>query len=349
MDVDRFVAEHRPAWDRLDALVRRGGRDVGRLTAAELDELVASYQQVATHLSYARTRFRDPALTATLTQLTARAGALVYGTRPRSWAAPLRFFADTFPAAVWYARTFVGVAAALFLVPAVIVGVWLATSPRALDVAAPPALREAYVERDFEEYYSSAPSALFASQVTTNNIRVGVLAFAGGILGCVLTAVVLVTNGAAVGGAAGLFAAVGQSPKFYGLILPHGLLELTAVWVAGAAGLRLGWTLVDPGDRPRGEALAEEGRRAIVIVVGLVVVFAVAGLIEGFVTGSGLSTAARVGVGVVVETAFLTYVVVRGRAAAARGLTGAVGEQRDSGWAAPVGGAGITAAPSPSR
>ena len=106
---------------------------------------------------------------------------------------------------------------------------------------------------------------------------------------------------------AGLFHAAGQAPKFLGLILPHGLLELTAVCVAGAAGLRLGWTIIDPGDRPRGVALAEEARQAMVIVLGLVVVFAAAGIIEGFVTGSALPTFVRVGIGVAAEVGFLLY------------------------------------------
>ena len=349
MDIDRFVATHRAAWDRLDALTRRGGRGVARLSADELDELVELYQRVSAHLSYARTYLGDPALVTTLTGLVARAGAVVYGTRPRTLRAAGRFVADTFPAALWHARWFVAVSAALFCVPAVAVGTWLARSPAALDVAAPPALREAYVEEDFEAYYSSEPAAQFATHVTTNNIQVGVLAFAAGILLCLPTAYILALNGANLGGAAGLFAAVGQSGKFYGLILPHGMLELTAVFVAGAAGLRLGWTLVDPGDRPRAAALVEEGRRAVVIVVGLVGVFSLAGLIEGFVTGH-LPTLPRIGVGVVSWTAFVVYAAVRGRGAAARGLTGALGEQAEAGWAAGLGSGSRppTAAPSTS-
>ena len=153
-----------------------------------------------------------------------------------------------------------------------------------------------------------------------------------GILACVGTAYVLVANGAMLGLAAGLFAAVGQQPKFWGLVLPHGLLELTSVFVAGGAGLRLGWTLIDPGDRPRAPALAEEGRRAVVIVLGLGATFRVAGTIEGFVTGRPWPTWLRVGIGVVAEAAFLTYVVVLGRRAAARGRTGALGEEDAGGW-----------------
>jgi len=187
-------------------------------------------------------------------------------------------------------------------------------------------VREAYVKQDFEQYYRSAPASEFASQVFTNNVQVSIYAFAAGIALCVPTAFILMFNGANVGVAGGLFASVGQQLKFWGLILPHGLLELTAVFIAGGAGLRLGWTLIDPGDRTRRAALAEEGRRALAIVAGLVVVFLAAGTIEGFVTGSSLPTWARVGIGVLGETALLSWLFVRGRAAAAQGLTGALGE-----------------------
>jgi uncharacterized membrane protein SpoIIM required for sporulation len=244
-----------------------------------------------------------------------------------------RFFAVTFPAAVWHTRRFVLVSFALTMVPALAMGVWLARSPAALDASAPAAVREAYVNGDFEDYYSSQPAEAFAAQVFTNNVQVGFLAFAGGVLVCLPTAYVLAFNGARLGEVAGLFAAVGQSGKFWGLILPHGLLELTAVFVAGATGLMLGWSLIDPGDRPRADALVDAGRRAIVIVVGLIAVFATAGLIEGFVTGHVGSTVVRVGIGAAAELAFLVYVVTQGRAAARRGLTGALGEDEGSGWA----------------
>lgn len=338
MDIDRFLARNQPSWDRLAELSRR----TGRLLPNELAELVALYERTSTHLSYARTSLGDPALTAQLTRLVASAGAAVYGTRPRSIRDAGRFFTTTFPAAVWHIRRFVLVSMLLTFAPAIAMGAWIGTSDQALEAAAPAAVRQAYVSEGFEEYYSSAPASQFATKVTTNNILVSVQAFAGGILVCVLTAYILMTNGVNVGGAAGLFVAAGQQPKFWGLILPHGLLELSAVVIAGAAGLRLGWTIIDPGDRPRIVALGEEGRRAVVVVMGLALAFVVAGIIEGFVTPSPLPTVVRVGVGVVVELAFIVYVVVQGRLAERLGFSGALGEQERA-----RGGPVFRAAPSP--
>ncbi len=207
------------------------------------------------------------------------------------------------------------VAALLTFAPALYVGIWLTFSDAALEDQAPDYVREAYIDDDFESYYSSAPAAQFSTEVLVNNIQVSFFAYAAGILACIGTAAILVLNGLVLGEAAGLFHAAGEAPKFWGLILPHGLLELTAIVIAGGAGLRIGWALVAPGDRSRGAAVAEEGRRSVPVILGLVIVFVVAGLIEGFVTPSELPTWARVGIGVLAEAAFLAYIVGFGRSA----------------------------------
>jgi uncharacterized membrane protein SpoIIM required for sporulation len=331
VDIDRFIARNAPTWNRLDELSKRAGRGLRRLTPAEVDELVETYQRVSSHLSHARVAYGDPALTARLTRLVGQAGGAIYANRSRTLRAIVDFFAWRFPAAVWQSGRFVAASAALLLIPALAVGAWLATSDEALEASAPDAVREAYLEDDFEDYYSSEPATQFATEVTVNNIQVAVTAFVGGVLLCLPTALVMAYNGASLGLAGGLFADAGELGKFFGLILPHGLLELTAVVIAGGAGLRLGWAVIAPGDRTRGQALGAEARRAGVVAIGLALAFVVAGLIEGFVTGRGVPTGLRVGIGVAAWLAFLTWIVVQGRAATARGVTGALGEL-DRGW-----------------
>ena len=313
MDIDRFIATNTAMWERTASLTARARRGAGRLTPDELDELVRLYQRSSGHLSYARTYYGDPSLTARLTGVVAAAGSVVYGTRPRSTGALGDFFTTTFPAAVWQVRRFVVAAALLLIVPFAVVATWIANSDEALEASGPAAVRAAYVESDFEDYYSSGPATEFAANVFTNNVRVAILAFAAGILVCVPTAAVLAYNGAAVGVAAGLFSAAGEPGRFWGLILPHGLLELSAVIIAGAAGLSLGWAVIVPGDRSRRASLAEQGRRSVTIVLGLVVAFLVAGIIEGFVTGQPWPTSLRVAIGALAWLAFASYLVVFGR------------------------------------
>src|SRR3546814_9421988 len=130
VDVDRFIARNSPDWARLEGLARRGA---GSLSPDEVQEMVALYQRTSTHLSHARTERADPALVARLTRTVATASGVIYSTRSRSLSGAARFFTTTFPAAVWHARRFVLAAALLLLVPAFVVGTWVATSDAALE------------------------------------------------------------------------------------------------------------------------------------------------------------------------------------------------------------------------
>jgi uncharacterized membrane protein SpoIIM required for sporulation len=251
------------------------------------------------------------------------AHSVLYSQRDVELQRSLRSFATaTFPSAVYRIRWFIVASAALTVVPWAVFNIWLAVSPRAVSASGPATLRDAYIHGDFENYYRSGSASSFANQVFWNNVRVAILAFAAGMLLCVVTAILLANNGANVGIAGGLFTNVGEWQKFWGLILPHGMLELSAVIVAGAAGLRIGWTVIDPGPRSRRTALAEEGRAALGMAIGLALVLFVSGAIEGFVTPSGLPTWARITIGVIAELAFLAYVYVLGGRAVRAGETG---------------------------
>lgn len=324
MDVDAYVAAHRGEWARLEELVRRAGRGRGGgLDGAEVDELVSLYQRVATHLSVVRSATPDPALLGRLSTLVARARAAVTGSHSPAWRDLARFFAVTYPAALyrswrWWAS--VGVA---FVVVGLVVGVWVAGDAHVQATIAAPAQIRALVEHDFEDYYSSDPAGSFAAKVATNNAWVAALAL---FLGVFLLPVVWVLwqNALNVGVAGGLMAANDRLGLFFGLILPHGLLELTCVFVAAGAGLRLGWSWIDPGPRTRATALREEGQAAGALALGLAATLFVSGVVEAFVTPSPLPTWARVGVGATVWVAFLAYVVVLGGRAARAGELGDV-------------------------
>jgi uncharacterized membrane protein SpoIIM required for sporulation len=325
VDIDRYIARNQPAWDRLAELTRRARHRVGDLAPAELDELLQLYQRTSAQLSYVQTYYRDPGLTARLTRLVADASGLVYGKRARTGRAVRTFFLVTYPAAVWDSRRFILVAAALTFVPALLLAAWLVHDPRALDASGSLRQRHEYVQDELQ-YYSNHPHAQFFSTVTTNNIRVSFMAFAGGAALCVLGVIILLENSLNLGVASSWMISSGHGWQFIGLIAPHGLLELSAVCIAAGAGLRLGWLIIAPGDRTRGEALAEQGRRSITIVVGTMTMFLAAGTIEGFVTGSSLPVWARVAIGVVAWLAYMTYLVHYGRAAAAKGYVGELDE-----------------------
>ena len=139
----------------------------------------------------------------------------------------------------------------------------------------------------------------------------------------------LLENAANAGIIAGLMFPAGKGALLLGLLVPHGLLELTAVFLSGATGMRLGWSVISPGDRPRGQVLAEQGRAVVSVAVGLVAVLLVSGLIEALVTPSPLPTFVRVGIGVIAEVAFLSYIVYFGRRGVKAGESGDMEESPD--------------------
>lgn len=326
--LDTYVVANSHEWERLEELVERAQQKRTKLSGEELDELLVRYQRTSAHLSHVRTTFADPDVTRRLTRVVAGARAVIYGSQARAGGAIRTFFSSTFPAAVWSARRFIFLSTLSLFIPATAVAAWIANSDAALQATGPEALREAYVQEDFEAYYSSGPAAEFATEVLINNIQVSFLAFVIGIAFALPTIFILAFNGANVGVAAGLFYAAGEPAKFWGLILPHGLLEITAILVAGGAGMQLGWSLINPGDRPRAVALVEESKRSASIIIGLILVFVLAGLIEGFVTPSPLDTWARISIGLAAFSAFWSYVLVLGPQATARGYTGSISQQR---------------------
>jgi uncharacterized membrane protein SpoIIM required for sporulation len=319
VDLDAYVAAHRRDWDRLETLVRKRPR---RLSDGEVDELVELYQRTATSLSVVQSSSPDPVLVARLSTLVARARSAVAGGRTAVWRDVAEFLRYGFPAICYRTRWWWGGAALFFLVVAFGWGAYIASSPEAQLAVAPPEVVRQLVEEDFENYYSSAPAQDFAARVFTNNAYVAAQAILFGVLLGLPVIGVLYLNAVNVGVAGGLMAANDRTGLFFGLILPHGLLELTAVFVACGLGLKLGWTVVDPGPRTRSRALAEEGRSLVLGALGLALVLFVSGLVEAFVTPSGLPTGARVGIGVAVELLFLAWVFGPGRRAHRAGVTG---------------------------
>ncbi|HEY5555120.1 MAG TPA: stage II sporulation protein M [Cellulomonas sp.] len=314
MDLDAFTAVHSSSWARLDELSRRR-----RLTGAEADELVRLYQAAATDLSTVRSSAPDPETVTRLSQLIARARAQIAGAHEPAWRDAVRFLVVSLPAALYRIRWWTLAVTTASVVLAVVAGVWVATQPDALAAMGTPTEQTEYVDNAFASYYD--PGAGFAAMVWTNNAWIAAQGVGLGITG-IMPVFVLVNNAVNVGATGGMMAAHGELPIFLQLIAPHGMLELTSIFVSIAAGLRLFWTWVDPGPRTRTRALAEEGRALFTVALGLVGVLAVSGMIEGFVTGSALPWVVKIAIGLVALAAFWTYTLVLGHRAAADGETG---------------------------
>lgn len=316
MDLDAFVAANQQTWRTLDVLTEKH-----TLSAEEARQLVDLYDRTSTHLAMIRSSAPDPTLVMSLSSLLARArrrmGRTYRGTGQRF----LAFFTDTFPAVLyrqrgWWITTMVVSYAFTFFM-----AWWIIQNPGIHELIGSPETIQQLVDHDFENYYSEHAHSDFAALVWTNNAWVATQEIAYGVTG-IGVIYVLFQNMVNLAINAGLMIFYGKAALFWGLILPHGLLELTAVFVAGGAGLSLFWSWVAPGDRTRLGSFAHRGRQVVMIVLGLVPTLFVAGMIEGFVTPSAMPVWARVGIGFAAWFLFLAYALIWGRKKAKEGVDG---------------------------
>ncbi|MHA7239366.1 stage II sporulation protein M [Arthrobacter sp. TMS1-12-1] len=316
MDVDAFIAVHRSDWQRLDELVGRR-----RLDGAGSDELLVLYQRVSTHLSIIRSVDPESALSGALSTRLSRARTRFTGARSNTVEDVAQFFVISLPAAFYRIRWLTAAVGALFIAVAWLYALWVVGTPGVIQALGTDEELRRYVEQDFVGYYSENPAASFAGLVWTNNAWIALQAVAFGVTG-IWPAFVLYQNAQGVGMAAGMMASYDRLDVFFVYILPHGFMELTAIFVATAAGLRIFWAWVAPGRRSRAAALAEEGRALITVALGLVLVLLVSGLVEGFVTPSGLPPWLRLTLGFLVFAAYWAYTLILGRRAVAAGHRG---------------------------
>jgi uncharacterized membrane protein SpoIIM required for sporulation len=325
VDVDAFVLAHRATWDRLERLVKNRRR----LTGSEIDELVELYQRVSTHLSMLRSGSSDSALVGSLSSLVARARAAITGAHAPLSSEFTRFWTVSFPVVAYRAWRWWLATAVVFFAVATAIALWVIGSPEVQSTIGTPSEINELVNHDFASYYRDHSAVAFGLQVWVNNSWVAAKCIAFSVLLGVPIPFVLFSNAANLGVVAGLMLQAGKGDVMLGLLIPHGLLELTAVFLAGAVGMRLGWSVISPGDRPRGQVLAEQGRAVVAVAVGLVVVLLVSGAIEALITPSPLPTLVRIGIGIVAEAAFLTYVVYFGRRGVRAGDTGDIADAPD--------------------
>lgn len=315
MDTDAFIALHEGQWARLEALSRRRV-----LMGPEADELATLYQRVAGHLSLVRTQAPDPVLISRLSTVLAEARGRLTGSRSLDVRDLVRFFLVTLPLAFYRVRWWTVGVMASFAAVAIVAGWWFTISPAVQASVGTPDQLRAYADEAFAAYYSNFPPPDFAALVWTNNAWIAFQCIGGGITG-VVPLWVLWSNAVAVGQAGGVMATYSDLTVFFGLILPHGLLELTAIFVAGGAGLKLWWAWVAPGRRTRVTALREEGLASVVVALGLVFVLGLSGVIEGFVTPSGLPEWVKIGIGASALGAYWAYTAILGGRAAREGAS----------------------------
>ena len=283
---------------------RRWAAFAGRLTIAQkgglrslgetgVREFVQEYRELTSDLARLRTATRGgtSAEVFYLNRLVSGAHNLLYRREAIAPGAALRYLFGTVPAEIRRSSRPILLAATLLFVPMAVTGFAVVRDPESAVTFLPPSMldrAEDGVRAAREgDGYVAVPEIYrptMASGIIANNIQVAFLAFATGITAGTMTCWVLISNGFSIGAVLGLYASKGIAPLILSFIAPHGVLELTAICIAGGAGLLLGAGFLLPGDRPRRTALVENGRRAITLVAGATMLLLVAGAIEGFIS-----------------------------------------------------------------
>lgn len=287
----RFRNEREADWRRLERLLAKAQAGAARLTPDELVEMPVLYRQALSSLSIARSISLDQSLVSYLESLCARAYFFVYGTRTRPLERIVRFFAADWPEAVrgMWRETLVSAAIGVVAAAAAFILVgrdadWFyGFIPEAMAQGRDPSASTDFLRSTLYAHPNRDEGLhLLASFLFTHNAQIAIFAFALGFALCLPTAALLVYNGAALGAFLALFASRGLALPAVGWLFIHGVTELFAITLAGAAGLSMGWAVAFPGQRTRLEAASRAGRRGALVMAGVVVMLFVAALLEGF-------------------------------------------------------------------
>lgn len=317
-----FVERRSAGWDRLEAVLAEVERvGVARLGAGgdgdeRLRTLALLYRATTADLAAAQSRAYSNELRAYLNRLTARAYAAVNASASESgWARVAAFFTTTFPREVRRSWKTIACTTFAFAIGAIVSYAVVAAHPNDAYAFLPgsqiPTISKSLHDSNFGFDRSFSP--LVSSEIITNNVKVAMIAFAGGMTLGTLTMFEIVDNGVMMGSTGALFASHGFGRDFWATIAPHGVIELTSIFISGAAGLLLARAIVAPGRLRRIDALKANARRAGTLMIGVAALLCVAGTIEGFVTPQRTSEDFRFGIGLLTAACLLGYFGLAGR------------------------------------
>ena len=305
MTLTEFIAQKQETWNELEKLLNRSQG----ASASQLNRLGYLYRRVTSDLAVARRDFPQDRCVPYLNALASRAHSTIYQTSPFKRGTLWGFLSFGFPSVFRENLNFIGIAFLMFAI-AFAGAYWIALNMPELAEQIVPEDKVAHIKELDRETWNNTPAEnrnLFASFVMTNNIRVAFFAFAGGILFMGGTLYILVFNGILIGAVAGLCQVNGIALVLWSFVSPHGYIELTTIFIAGGAGLKLGYSLIAPSLFTRKRTLTNAAKTAIQLLGGCVALLVVAGAIEGFISPSELSPAVKIGFGALTGVLLFTY------------------------------------------
>ena len=314
MRADEFIARRQTEWAHLEQLLHLAGS--GRLSPlrpAEVLTLAALYRRATADLALAQRDWPGQPVQRYLNGLVARGHGTLYRGGGNVLSRLATFYGQTLPRTYRRSWPFLTASAALLFLPAIIFFFAVVAQPSLAYGLVPLDLIRSVHQHKLWTDIPPDTRGLAAGAIMTNNILVAVLAFAGGIGFTLPTVFVLINNGISIGAVLGVTQDYGLSGGLLQFMVGHGVLELSIIVAAGAAGLKIGWALIAPGRYKRTDALSQAMRDSITLIVGLAPVLVVAGIIEGNISPSDIAWPFHVAVGVGTGTLFYWYLLFAGR------------------------------------
>jgi uncharacterized membrane protein SpoIIM required for sporulation len=308
----RWLEKRKTYWARLEQLVDRSkGGGISALDHRELQELGLLYRQTASDLAAVREDVTSNQLAFYLNQLLGRAHNLIYMGHKQKISGLVRFYAQTFPQVFRETSRQTLLAFLIFAVTGV--ASWAVTihDPTFAHRLLGPQMMDTIEKREMWTQSIVTIKPLAASTIMTNNLSVSFATFALGITAGIGTVWMMAVNGLLIGVIGAATWQAGMALQLWSFVAPHGVLELPAIFIAGGAGLEIARGMLFPGLLPRRESLARAGGRAARLVLGIVPMLVVAGIIEGFVSPSGIATPLKFLLAAVLFAALATYLVRR--------------------------------------
>jgi uncharacterized membrane protein SpoIIM required for sporulation len=319
-----LIAQGQPRWSAFAQMLSRAQRTGLRgFSEQELVDFVARYRALAADLARLQTASegRDTSSTFALGRLVAGGHNVLYRRRPPSPRAARDYLAFDIPREIRRSAVPVLLSATLLFLPMAVAYISVVREPAAALDLLPAAMidrAETAADRARSDAgyidIGEAMRPLAASAIIANNVQVSFAAFSFGITAGIGTVLVLVTNGVSIGSVLGLYASKGMLTLILSFIAPHGILELSAIAIAGGAGLLLASAILMPGAQTRGEALVERAQRALRLLAGTVVLLIAAGIVEGMYSPSSWPFEAKLFVSALTAVA-MTVWLTRGRGA----------------------------------
>ena len=320
-----FEALYQAEWQELEELLDRVLKRTSKTSKEPPrgERIAALYRRACEHLALARARSYPAYLLDRLDRLTADAHQVIYQQREFGAAEVWRIVSRDFPRAVRADASYVWIATALLAVPTLVLGVLVYYQPGlVLSVV------DAATAADFEQMYSESAESIGRTRdagndwmmfgfYISNNVGVAFQCFASGLAAGLGSIFFLVYNGALFGAVAGYLTERGLGDTFYSFVVTHGSFELTAIVLSGAAGLKLGHSLLAPGRRTRRQSLVHAAQECVVIVYGVTAMLIVAAALEAFWSSAAwVPSTVKYGVAAVCWIVVLGYLALQGRHAA---------------------------------